>query len=362
MRYKPNLPEAVERMRRLWAMEPPLDRVPCSVRLPAPDPPGGRRPIKDASSLGDLDGYLSWQAERFRLRAEVPDDWIPTVGPRYGHALISALCGSPIRVEAETTWSVPIIEDWHQVDALRLDFENEWGRRFRAELDVMLDWAAGRCAVEVYEVEGISDTMSALRGAERMCTDFHDAPEQAHRFAQKVTDLLIAWGRWNVENVGAQQDVGGGISTGWCLWMPAGSICLAEDATVLFGPELYRRFILEEERRLTKAFTRTLLEVHAEGNHQIPEFGDVEGVSMMAIQNPLRMAPEDRDTVKALLGRKAFRISCKPDEVEKLLAFMGTRGVYLSLSAGSIREARALLGDLERWTARHANAPAPTQA
>jgi len=359
MRFKPNLDEALERMRRLWRMDPPLDRVPCSVHLPAPDPPGGKRDLKDASFLGDRDGYLRWQAERFRRHAGVPDEWIPTIGPRYGHALISALCGSPIRLEAETTWSVPIIEEWEQAEALRLDFENEWGRRFRADLDAMMDWAAGRCAVEVYEVEGISDTMSALRGAPRLCADFYDAPGAVRRFAAKVTDLLIEWGRWNVANVGAPQAAAlrGGVSTGWCVWMPAGAICMAEDATVLFGPQTYRDFLREEERRLTRAFTAALLEVHAEGNHQLPEFGAVEGVTMMAIQNPLRMSPEHRESVRALLGRKVFFIGCRADEVEELLAFTGVRGVYLSLSAKNASEARALLGDLERWTDGHRDAP-----
>ena len=352
MEFKPNLDEAAERMRRLWAMADPLDRVPCVIRLPSPAPPGGARPLRDASFLGQTETYLRWREEAFRAQAGVPDESIPCVGPRYGHALVSALLGSPIRWEAETTWSVPIVEDWSQVEDLRLDFDNAWGRRFRADLETMLDRAAGRYAVEVYEVEGVSDTMAALRGAQRLCTDLHDAPDPVRRFASKVADLLIEFGRWNLRHCGEVQDLAGGVTTGWALWMPAGSVCTAEDATVLISPEAYRAFVQPAQRRLAGAFAATLLEVHAEGEHQLSEFGRVEGVTMMAIRNPLRMPPERREAVRALRGRKAFFVACRPDEAADLLAFTGARGVCLSLPARNPSEARALLDDLKRWTDR----------
>ena len=352
MRSKPNFAEAVERMRRLWNLEAPLDRVPAAVRLPAPAPPRGLEFVTDGTFFGDLPGYLAHEEERHARQSGVPDEWFPTVCPRYGHALIATLCGSPLRAQAETTWSTPIIQNWSPLDKLGLDFENEWGRRYRSDLETLLDWAAGRCAVSVYEVEGISDTMSALRGAERLCFDFADAPDEVHRFAGRVTDILIAFGKWQAEHVEAKQDLLGGCAVDWRLWMPAGSICTAEDASVLFGRDRYREFIKEEARRLTASFTRTLLEVHAEGVHQLPEFGDVEGVSMMTIQNPLRMAPEHRDTVRQLLGRKAFYIPCATEEVEDLLAFTGTRGVYVVTNVNTTVEARQFLRDLEKWTAK----------
>lgn len=353
MKYKPNLDEAVERMRRLWRLEPPLDRVPCAVRLPGPPPPEGKTHLKDGSFMGNVSGYLAFIRQVFERQAAVPDEWMPTVGAKYGHALISALCGSPIRWAAETTWSVPFIQDWSQVESLRLDFDNEWGVRFLADLAELMEWAAGKCAVEVYEIEGVSDTMAALRGTEQVCMDFYDAPDETRRFAHKVAGLLIEWGRWNLDHVAAKQYLLGGVSTGWCVWMPGGSVCLAEDGTVLYGREQYRTFIKEEDARLTGSFTHTLLEVHSEGNHQIPEFAEVDGITMMAIGNPIHMSPEDRAVVEPLFGRKAFYTGCKADELDDLLAITGTRGIYLSLRADSADEARDLLQHLETLTVKH---------
>lgn len=346
LEFKPNLAEAVERMRRLWNLEEPLDRVPVHIALPAP--PGKRA---DGSFFGRLDDYLAHQEESFRRHAQVCDEQLPVVHPQYGHALISALCGSPVQVVSETLWSVPILRELSEIGGLRLDWDNDWGRRFRADYERLLEWARGRCAVSAYEVEGVSDTMAALRGATQLCLDFADAPDAVDRFAEKVTDLLIEFGRWNNEHVGARQDLLGGVALDWRLWMPRDSIGFTEDHSVMYSRELYRRFIKPRDARLASSFTRTLLEVHAEGNHQIAEFGEIEGVSMMPIQNPLKMRPEHADAVKNLLGRKAFSIGAPPGEIEDLLQFTGTRGILLATSAADVTEVGRLLHDLERWTA-----------
>ncbi|MBN1671526.1 MAG: hypothetical protein JXR37_10860 [Kiritimatiellae bacterium] len=348
LEFKPNLTEAVERMRRLWALEDPLDRVPMCVRIPYP----AKHPKKaDGTFFGRPEDYLEEMEAKFAAQALVPDESFPMVHPQYGHALISALCGSPIRAAAETVWSIPIINDLGETGNLHLDWDNEWGTRFRADCDLMLERARGRYAVGTYEVEGVSDTMSALFGAEKLLYAFYDDPEGVQRFATRVTDLLIEFGRWNSGNIGAPQDLLGGEVCDWSLWMPQNSCATTEDASVLYSPDCYRQFIQEHDRRLSGAFTRTLIEVHKEGNHQIAAFGEVDGISMLTIQNPLDMQPAHREAVRNLLGKKIFYIGVKPDQIEDLLRFTGLRGVLLVSTASSVNEARKILAQAETLTA-----------
>ncbi len=350
MKYKPNLGEAAERMRRFWRLEEPLDRVPCKIMLPLPPFEGM---VFDGTFFGNLEGYLAYREEWFQRQSQVLDEWLPIVNPQYGHTLISALCGSPIQAAARTVWSTPIIEKWEQVESLRLDFDSECGRRFRADYEFLLEWAHGKCGVAHYEIEGVSDTMSALRGAERLCLDYTEAPEQVHRFAAKVADILIEMAQWCHVNVDARQDLCGGSATYWGLWGLPGMIETAEDATVLIGPETYREFIREPQRRLTSQFTCALLEVHTEGMHQLAEFAEVEGVTALACQNPLHMAPRYQEVALSLRGRKAFYTGGRPDELEATLALLGTRGVFLGTQVDTVEEADALLCDLEKWTKKY---------
>ena len=349
LEFKPNLAEAAERMQRLWDLLDPLDRVPVCISVPYTSEHKRKADGTFFSRPGD---YLDGMEAKFAAQARVPDEFFPMVHPQYGHALISALCGSPIRAAAETVWSVPILNDLGAADRLRLDWDNEWGRRFREDCDLMLDRAKGRYTVGTYEVEGVSDTMTALFGAEKLLYAFYDDPDGVRRLATRVTDLLIEFGQWNWQNIGAPQDVVGGEVCDWSLWMPANSCATTEDASVSFSTGMYREIIKEHNHRLSAAFTRTLMEVHKEGNHQIQEFGDVEGISMLTIQNPLKMQPEHREAVRKLLGRKIFYIGVKPDEIEKLLQFTGVRGVLLVTAASGLTEATRILQQVEKLTAR----------
>jgi hypothetical protein len=194
--------------------------------------------------------------------------------------------------------------------------------------------------------------MSALRGATEHITDMLDQPDKAFDFAGRVTALLIEFGRWGNECIGDRQEEIGGTATGWRVWMPRGAMYFSEDASVMYSSDFYRRHIKPLDQRLTSAFTKTILEVHQEGNHQITEFGGLSGVSLMTIEGFSRMRPEHKLALRQLLGRKAFYFAVRPEEVEETLAFAGTRGVMLALSAPDVPTAHTILHDLERTTQR----------
>jgi hypothetical protein len=346
--FKPEFPRVVERMKRLWDLDEPLDRVPAVVSIPPPQEADGRGDL-DGRFFGRLEEYIAWQERVFRARAAVTDDMLPVVHPQYGHALIGGLCGSPIEARSGTVWSHPVIDDLDRVGDLRLDWENELGRMYRADCERLLEWARGRCLVAHYEIEGVADTMASLRGASAFCMDLVESPEAFRKFAERVTDILIEFGRWNHEHVCARQGPAAGTGTAWSLWMPAGAMTFAEDASVLLSAAQYRENIQAHDRRLSAAFTRTLLEVHGEGNRHISAFGEIDGVSGMAIQDPLDMQPADREAVRRLLGKKVFYIWTKRRRIGELLAFTGTRGILLGLNADTPEEAVEILDELRRY-------------
>lgn len=348
LEFKPNLEQSVERMRRFWNHEPPLDRPPAIITLPRPP-----RATGDGAFFGRREEYLAWQEEVFHNQMRVPDDQVPCVYPQYGHALISALCGGSIKVANNTVWSIPFLRDSAEAETLALDWNNEWGRRYREDLDVMMKWSEGRCAVANYETEGVSDTMSALRGATEVITEMMADPEGAERFASKVTGLLIKFGQWQNEHVGARQSLIGGETTGWRIWMPRGSGCFTEDHSVMLSRRQYRDFLARHDERLSAAFSKTILEVHKEGNHQIAEFGRIPGVSLLTIERFPALSAEHVEDIKRLIGRKVFKINARREELEDIFQTFGPNGVLFSLPASSVKEAHEILDNLKRLADRH---------
>ncbi|GEM_PF-5700804 len=347
LEYKPNFPEAVERMKRFWDLEEPGDRVPAAIYLPEPE---GRK--ADGSFYGRLGDYVAHMEEYFRLRADVPDEYFPTVVPQYGHTMISVLLGCEVRHAAETLWSIPCMTGEVPEADLSLDWGNEWGARFREDYERLLETARGRYAVGQYEIEGVSDTYSAVRSAERMFYDFADEPEKAHRFTSRIVDALVSFGRWNQRNVSDRQDLMGGMTSVYPIWMPRDSCVTTEDHSVMFSREYYSETIRRHAERLTSSFACTLMEVHGEGNHQIRSFAGMAGVGLLTLGNPLGMGAEHRADVQSLLGRKRLRFGVEENKIEEVLEFTGIRGVLLCFAADSVASANRILGRLEKATQR----------
>ena len=166
LEFKPNLKEAAGRMKRFWDMEEPEDRIPAIIHTPNP-----RSGKTDGYFFGKLDDFMSSFEEYYKEHSEIMDELMPKLAPQYGHAIISGICGSDVRCAAETVWSVPIIDDLSQTDELHLDWDNQWGCKLREDYEILFERAKGRYVVGEYEIEGVSDTISALRGAENMLYD-----------------------------------------------------------------------------------------------------------------------------------------------------------------------------------------------
>ena len=343
--FKPNLHETVDRMRRFWALEVPLDRVPMIIHLPS-----AREGGLDGSFFGRIEEYAEYMEEHFERRAGVADEYIPQVTPQFGHSIIAALCGAELSHSAETVWTRPIINDLTARAPLRLDWENEWGKKFREEYRYLLARAKGKYAVGEYEIEGVSDTLSAVRGAENIIHDFYENPEAARELARQVADILIEFGKWC--NVELGQDLLGGMTSGYGLWMPKASCVTTEDFTVMCGPGFYDTYIKEHTERLASSFAKTLMEVHKEGNHHIKGFGNTSGVSIMTIENLMGMDDRHFRSLKELFGRMCFFIHVRPDQVRSVLEMTGTKGILLATYASSVEKAGEILKTAENSTQR----------
>jgi hypothetical protein len=347
MEFKPNLRDTAHRMARFWNLEEPEDRVPVMIALPNPG-------INlDGRWFGRLDAYRVMMEEHFAWRANVRDEYIPRVNPQYGHAMIAAVCGSPICAKAETVWALPVIDDARRAGELRLDWANPWSRQILEDYDTLLRKARGRYAVGEDEIEGVSDTAAALRGAEGLFMDIHNNPGAAGALLSRVAGILIEYRRWNHENVGARQDLCGGMTTAYSMWMPEGSAATCEDASVMMSGPYFREHIFAHTARFTASCVRTIMEVHAEGFHQIKEFGDMPGVSLLTVGNPLNMEARYQADVRKLLGKKCFRFGVRRlDDIDTVLDFAGIKGVFLVIHVENLADAAKALVRAEKATQR----------
>ncbi|MDI7278079.1 MAG: uroporphyrinogen decarboxylase family protein, partial [Anaerolineae bacterium] len=240
--YKPTLHEVIARYRAFYAAEG-AGHLCTFVGVPYRD----EEPL-EAMPLTSID----WAAERgleeyldlsmrnleriWRASREVADDGIPSAYLNLGIGDYSAYVAGEVIFGEDTSWAIPVIASWADLERLDLSEDNRWVR----VLERAIRHICGRCRpVGIPVVRGYYsplDLARALRG-DALFTDLYDAPREVHRLLAFCARATI----WLAERLqGIIGEWYGGQVAG--AWMPPGTICLSEDTACLLSPALYAGF------------------------------------------------------------------------------------------------------------------------
>ena len=117
---------------------------------------------------------------------------IPHIRVDIGPVSTAAYLGAPLTLSEseQTTWQTPIIEDWDSPPSLALDPDNRWFTLVADLVSVTARDAAGDYLVCMPDLAGAIDTLSNLRGPDRLCMDLLESRQQVIEAAARVTD---AW-------------------------------------------------------------------------------------------------------------------------------------------------------------------------
>ncbi len=175
---KPDFHEACERWNHYWAGEV-WKRPPVVGAVPKPGyKPGGvsHRYYKAIHGLWDealteFDAYLD--------SMEFPAETIPRFDPDLGPDQFAAFFGGDLKTvedSKETSWIDPIVDDWSKTLPFTFDQYNPWWQKLLSYSRKAADHSCGRYLIGVCDLHSNADILRALRGTERLCTDFYDVP------------------------------------------------------------------------------------------------------------------------------------------------------------------------------------------
>lgn len=141
--------------------------------------------------------------------------------------------------------------------------DNPWMRLMAEMLGALSEKSAGRFPLATTRMRGVADVLSALYGGDAFIFALFDKPDELLRVAQRVTDLFIACGRFQLERIPLFH--GGVGSFYYHAWMPPGTVWHQEDAAALLSPDLYRDFVEPFDRQIVAAFPHVVMHQHATG-------------------------------------------------------------------------------------------------
>jgi hypothetical protein len=301
--------------------------------------------------------FMMQGIDRWLAATEFLGESVPMVGPDYGPDQFAAWLGSEFVFSAdspETNWVKPVIDDWDALLPLRFDPDGKlwqgilgWSRKLAAH-------GEGRFLVSVADLHSNMDAFPALRGSERLCTDFYDRPARLAEAMAQVRKLYVP-----VYDALFEAGAMGGErgSVGWAPFWSDGKFATIQcDFLALLSPELSRKYVMPALREEAAFLDHCVY--HLDGPSCLPHLDDILAIDDIdAVQwVPGAGRPpmhEWMDVLKrcqgAGKGLELYDITCL-DTVKKLARELKPEGLVYHLGVPDRDEVLRIIDWLERNT------------
>jgi hypothetical protein len=284
--------------------------------------------------------------ERILKQGEViADDILRGACPSEAVPWLCGMLGASLRILPGSVLAEARTLEWEALEGIGLDPENPWYRKYLAFADTLVKRAAGGFPVSHGALVGPADLAALLRGHSRSILDLLDEPEKAGRLLDRLGEIVdqVTSSLWR--RLPLFQD--GYFDAQYQLWAPGPIIRMQEDASALYSPDLYRRFLREVDRRLAARYPCSFMHLHSTSMFLLEEIVEIEEIGCFEINNDVG-GPDLREMVprfhRVQQSRRPLIIrgSFSPRELRLLLDALDPRGLYLCIMVKDLRETEPL--------------------
>lgn len=258
---------------------------------------------------------------------------------------IPGIVGADIRILPDNSMGEENPREWDEVLAVRLDRENPWYRKYMEFADALVRVADGRFPVSHAPEVGPTDLHAILRGHTESILDLMVDPEQSSELLwnlgyifRDVTDDI--WKR-------LPRFYGGYFDAQYSLWAPGSIVRMQEDATAVYSPELYRKFVQPVDRMLAAHYENPFIHLHSTSMFLLDAFLEIEDIKCYEI-NQDAIGPPVNEMVpyfqRVQQNRRPLfvRGSFTPDEMRLLMDSLEPRGLFMNVMVNSLEEMEKL--------------------
>jgi hypothetical protein len=142
--------------------------------------------------------HEKWMDFEFRAREAVAGamnvehlgDALPSVCPALGPEVFSAFFGCELEFGEFTSWSVPNLRDWAQVDQVRFSRDGVYFRKIEEFTDRLLEAGKGKFYTGYTDIHPGGDAIAAFRDPLNMNLDMIEAHDKVKRLLAQVNDVF----------------------------------------------------------------------------------------------------------------------------------------------------------------------------
>ena len=258
---------------------------------------------------------------------------------------MAGIVGCPLRILPENVLGEECRRTWEEALAVRLDHDGPWFQKYVEFADLLVRIADGRFPVSPSPEIGPTDLHAVLRGHTESVLDLTDEPERSSKLLARLGCVFAEffeefWKRLPPFH-------GGYYDAQYSLWSPGPIIRMQEDATAVYSPALYRRFVQPVDRMIAARFASSFIHLHSTSMFLLDAFLEIDEIQCFEINNDAAGPPLARlipflqrvqAAGKPLLIRGAFQ----PEEMRMLMGSLEPRGLFLNIMIGSLKEMELL--------------------
>jgi hypothetical protein len=342
----------IERYRAFWnrtAVSRPLVGFTCVGWFPFAEFAACRSfPPDSQLEAGQVDPmtFLEDQVRILREGEVMDDDLIRGACPgQVAIPWLPAALGSPLRVLPENILGEERSLSWTEVLATRLDLDSPWCRKYFEFADVLVAASAGRFPVSHSAELGPTDLHALLRGHTQSLLDLVDWPSESEQILRRGGALLrdftkAVWKRLPLfEN--------GYFDAQYSLWAPGPIVRMQEDATAVYSPRLYRRFVQPVDRTLAGEFASSFIHLHSTSMFLLDAILEIEQIQCYEVNNdalgpPLVKLLPYLQSIQAHGKPLLVRGSFTPEQLRLVMDSLEPRGLFLNIMVGDLAETEPL--------------------
>lgn len=283
---------------------------------------------------------------------EIEDDVIHSVAPIPAFPWLEAMLGIQVQVGNESIWAREGGFDYQNIDRLDLSKDNPWRRKYLEFVAALQDRYGDRYPVGQPILRGTSDMVAALRGSQRMIFDLFDHPETFQHLSRVLTDFFIGLVQ---DQLAITRPFHGGYEVEqFTLWAPRGIVRMQEDASALFSPDLYVKYLQGEDQRVASSFPYNVIHLHSSSLLLLDKIVEIEAIKCIQINKDQggwgvpKMLPLFK-MVQRRGKRLLIRGNLDREDLAQLRRELSPNGLYLQIVIDSPSETKQLAEFFQPW-------------
>lgn len=275
----------------------------------------------------------------------------PVYFPNLGPDVYAAFYGAELEFGEVTSWSVPLVRDWDDIEKLQLDMDNEYFRKLEELTNAALGQSAGKFLVGYSDLHPGLDCVAAWRDPQQLCFDMIDNPHKVKELAElAIVDFEFIYNHFDklLKSSGQLSVSWMGIPSFERMHIPS---C---DFSTMISPTFFKKFGLPILQHEVESMSHNIFHVdgkgvarHLEAILSVPKVHAVQWVQGVGDDLPImQWVPFIKEL--QLQGVPTI-VDLNKSELDDFMSEMKPQSLFLWVATDNEEEEIEILKRLSKW-------------